>query len=53
LNQLVQAEAQGKVESFALESGIGLENGHVRVIIECAPDNWRQPGQQRLTPVPR
>lgn len=37
LNQLVQAEREGEAASFAEQSGIGLVNGGVRVIIECVP----------------
>ena len=35
LDQLVRAEAAGNAEEFARTNNIELENGRVRVIIEC------------------
>lgn len=38
LNQLIQAERQGKAAVFAEQSNIELVGGKVRVVIECLPD---------------
>lgn len=37
LNQLVAAQANGEAASFARQANIPLDNGRVRVVIECVP----------------
>ena len=37
LNQLVQIESQSDLTSFAQQNNIGLNDGKIRVVIECLP----------------